>query len=61
MLYPIIPGELWLGLERIHQLTSDSSSWLNITLTDFDDKNYTAIYDQFQVIDIYDDNTTENY
>ena len=50
----IVSGELWLGLEEIHQLTSGGSYSLHITLKDFDHKSYVAIYDQFQVI-IYDD------
>merc|ERR1712130_250592 len=42
-------GELWLGLEKVHQLTSENSCSLRITLKDFDDKTYVAVYDQFQV------------
>ena len=43
------PGELWLGLETIHQLTSDGSYSLRITMKDFDGQSYVAVYDQFQV------------
>ena len=46
----ICPGESWLGLENLHQLTSESNYSLRITLTDFDDKTYVAFYDQFQVV-----------
>ena len=42
-------GELWLGLEKLHHFTSQGNYSLNITMTDFDDKTYLAIYDQFQV------------
>ena len=51
----IVSGELWLGLEEIHQLTSGGSYSLHITLKDFDHKSYVAIYDQFQVIMICND------
>ena len=40
---------MWLGLERLHQLTSENNCSLRITLKDFDDKTYAAVYDQFQV------------
>ena len=43
-------GELWLGLRKLHQLTSAGDYSLNITLTDFDGKSYNAYYNQFQVI-----------
>ena len=42
-------GELWLGLEKVHQLTSKGSYSLNITMTDFDNQTYVAVYEQFQV------------
>jgi len=42
-------GESWLGLEKLHQLTSEGSYSLKITMTDFDNKTYVAVYDQFQV------------
>jgi len=42
-------GELWLGLRKLHQLTSIGDYSLNITLADFDGKSYNAYYDQFQV------------
>ena len=45
-----VPGEIWLGLEKLHQLTSEGSYSLNITMKDFDDKTFVAVYDQFQVI-----------
>ena len=46
----ICPGETWLGLENLHQLTSKSNYSLRITLKDFDEKIYVAVYDQFQVV-----------
>jgi len=42
-------GELWLGLDKLHQLTSQGSYGLHITLKDWDDKTYVAVYDQFEV------------
>ena len=45
-------GELWLGLENLHQLTSEASYSLRITMKDFDDKTYVAVYEKFQVIKI---------
>jgi len=42
-------GESWLGLERIHSLTSQRDYKLKIILTDFDGKKYDAVYDQFKV------------
>ena len=45
-------GEMWLGLRKLHQLTSAGDYSLNITLTDFDGKSYNAYYNQFQVIAI---------
>jgi len=42
-------GELWLGLEKLHQLTSEGSYSLHITLKDWDDKTYVAVYDHFEV------------
>ena len=45
-----VPGEIWLGLENLHQLTSEGSYSLNITMKDFDGKTYVAVYDQFKVI-----------
>ena len=45
-----MPGELWLGLEPLHKLTSERDYKLNVTLMDFDNKSYTAVYDQFKVL-----------
>ena len=42
-------GELWLGLRKLHQLTSGGDYGLNVTLTDFQGKSYTAVYNRFQV------------
>jgi len=42
-------GESWLGLDRIHSLTSQRDYKLKITMTDFDGKKYVAVYDQFKV------------
>ena len=43
---------MWLGLRKLHQLTSAGHYSLNITLTDFDGKSYNAYYDHFKVIAI---------
>ena len=45
-----MPGELWLGLEPLHKLTSERDYKLKVTLMDFDNKSYTAVYDQFKVL-----------
>ena len=45
-----MPGELWLGLEPLHKLTSERDYKLNVTLMDFDNKSYTAVYDRFKVL-----------
>jgi len=42
-------GESWLGLESLHKLTIQQSYKLKITLTDFDGREYVALYDQFKV------------
>ena len=45
-----MPGELWLGLEALHKLTYERNYKLHINLKDFDNKNYTAVYDLFKVL-----------
>ena len=45
-----ILGEIWLGLETLHKLTSAGSYSLHILMKDFDQKTYVAVYDQFEVI-----------
>ena len=40
---------MWLGLDNLHNLTSQESYKLQITLTDFDGQKYVAVYEQFQV------------
>ena len=44
------PGELWLGLKKIHQLTTEGDYSLHVTLKDFDNKTYHAVYAHFEVI-----------
>ena len=46
-------GEVWLGLDKLHKLTSKGDYGLRITMTDFDAKRYMAFYDQFQVVFIF--------
>ena len=41
----------WLGLEEIHRITSNGSWGLVVNMTDWDDKTYTAVYDNFMIID----------
>ena len=41
---------MWLGLEPLHKLTSERDYKLKVTLMDFDNKSYTAVYDQFKVL-----------
>jgi len=42
-------GESWIGLEKLHRLTSEHSYGLKIIMTDFDKKKYVAFYNQFKV------------
>ena len=44
------PGEVWIGLDKLHQLTFERSYSLRITMTDHDGKKYRAVYEQFEVI-----------
>ena len=44
-----LAGESWLGLDKLHRLTSEASFGLKITLTDFNGKQFTAVYDNFKV------------
>ena len=44
-----LPGEVWIGLDKLHQLTSVRSYSLKITMTDYDGEQYTALFEQFQV------------
>ena len=45
----ILLGESWLGLENLHRLTSQQSYSLQVTMTDWDQKTYVAVYHQFEV------------
>ena len=44
-----LAGVSWLGLDKLHRLTSKASFGMKITMTDFDGKQYTAVYDRFKV------------
>ena len=46
-------GESWIGLDKLHQLTSSRSYSLKIIMTDYDGKRYTALFEQFQVNSIF--------
>ena len=46
----IFPGEVWIGLDKLHQLTSERSFSLHINMTDYDGRSYVAVYDRFEVI-----------
>ena len=48
----IVSGEVWLGLEKLHQLTSARDYQLIVRLRDWDGRLYIAVYDQFEVFDI---------
>ena len=43
-------GEVWIGLDKLHQLTSERSYSLKIIMTDYDGSKYQAVYEQFEVI-----------
>ena len=49
MIRILYTGESWLGLDTLHQLTSQRLYKLKITMTDFDGKEYVAVYDRFKV------------
>ena len=42
-------GESWIGLDKLHQLTSERSYSLKITMTDYDNKTFVAVYNYFKV------------
>jgi len=42
-------GELWLGLDKLHALTTGGSYGLRVTMKDWDNKEYTAVYGSFKV------------
>jgi len=42
-------GEFWIGLNKLHQLTSEHSYSLEIIMTDYDGSKYQAVYEQFEV------------
>merc|ERR1712012_1429212 len=42
-------GEVWIGLDKLHQLTSERSYSLKIIMTDYDGKKCRAVYEQFEV------------
>ena len=42
-------GEFWLGLERIHRLTSDNNSMLRVDMEDFEEGSAYAEYSLFGV------------
>ena len=42
-------GEFWLGLDRIHRLTSDNNSMLRVDMEDFEGKTAYAEYSSFGV------------
>ena len=45
----LLIGESWIGLDTLHQLTSQNLYQMKITMTDFDQKKYVAVYDQFNL------------
>jgi ficolin len=44
-----LTGEFWLGLDKIHNLTSSGKYKLRVDLEDFAGKTYYAEYDLFEV------------
>ena len=45
-----LTGEFWLGLEKIHRLTSLKTNALRVDLGDFNDSSAYAEYDKFKVL-----------
>jgi len=43
-------GEFWLGLDKIHRLTSDNNSMLRVDLEDFEGNTAYAEYNMFGVM-----------
>jgi len=43
-------GEFWLGLDKIHRLTSDNDSMLRVDLEDFEGNTSYAEYNRFGVM-----------
>ena len=50
-----LTGEFWLGLDKIHRLTSSGNYKLRVDLEDFDGKSYYAEYVFFKVANERDD------
>ena len=46
-----LSGEFWLGLDKIHRLTSQANNTLRVELEDFDGNTTYAEYDTFAVAD----------
>ena len=44
-----LSGEIWLGLDKIHRLSSNGSYKLRVDLEDFAGNTYYAEYDLFKV------------
>ena len=44
-----LDGEFWLGLDKIHRLTSDDNSMLRVDLEDFEGNTAYAEYNKFGV------------
>ena len=49
-----LSGEFWLGLERIHRLTSDVNSMLRVDMEDFEGGSTHAEYSSFGVTSEHD-------
>ena len=47
-------GEFWLGLDRIHRLTSDNNSMLRVDMADFEGRSAYAEYSSFGVRNEHD-------
>ena len=43
-------GEFWLGLDKIHRLTSCNNNMLRVDLEDFEEKNTYAEYKMFGIL-----------
>ena len=50
-----LTSEFWLGLDKIHRLTSSGENTMRIDMTSWDDKEYFVEYGSFSILDEADE------